>query len=162
MNFHPTDQIKKLVERNISVVGVRNFRVIGRKEFRKRNAIVVALIHGINEVFKIRFCWIFTSFSTAADKPHAIAFADDVKKFAFRVKNHFRRVKGFARGDDVVDGSNLTSEIDVIKVVFTESSVCLSHFLFFSDLGREDKEKQDSAGLTKQSLLLVEQGRTDG
>ena len=94
--------MQDLVERSVSVAVVRDFCEVGGNKCGKRDAVVVAFAHGVNDILQIHLRRIFTGFSASRHKSETITFADRVEQRLFCVENIVGRVKSIANGDNVV------------------------------------------------------------
>ena len=77
--------MKELVERHVAVITVRDIGEVRRDKRRNYDAVVVAFCHGVDEVLKVHFCWVFSCFTTSIHKSDAISLADGIIKHAFRL-----------------------------------------------------------------------------
>ena len=95
----------------IAVVVLRNIRKIGRKKLRNAYLVVVAFIHRVYQIFKIGFSRIGT---TSSRKFETFVFADNRKETLFGAENSFRRIKRFARSNDVTWRIDSSFEINIV------------------------------------------------
>ena len=101
MSFHLNHHEHDLVKRDGSVVVLRDFREITRAKRRKSNAVIVAFVHGIDEVLEIRFRRVFAPTANEANSVDSIANNVIEKHLCF--ENCVGRIERLTHGDDIVD-----------------------------------------------------------